>query len=317
MRNWAFSWMLLALLVVATGTNLFLYHNQTKSIDDVLGRLAVIEQESGTSGQKFEEILTFIDNLDNKLSGFEKEFELVKTHVDGVDSIEQDLSQLNEDFGEMSLRLQSIERQLSDVYPQQTMSATSVIEAVEPYVVYIEATYFGYRVSGSGVVVTSSGYVLTNYHVVEGMKNISVTFSSGEAAAASVIMSDAGRDIALLKPVLERQDFPYARLGNSGDVLPGSDVLAIGYPYPLGDVVPGRASVTRGIVSAIRKIDGYNYIQTDTAINPGNSGGPLVNFAGEVVGINVAKYVDVDIEGIGLAIPIDEIKEIIIQYAGQ
>lgn len=316
MRNRAFSWVLLALLVAATGANLFLYHNQTKSIDDVLSRLAVIEQESGTSGQKFEEILTFIDNLDNKLSGFEKEFELVKTHVGGVGSIEQGLSQLNEDFGAMSLRLQSIEQQLSDVYPQQ-MSATSIIEAVEPYVVYIEAAYFGYRVSGSGVVVTSSGYVLTNYHVVEGMKNISVTFSSGEAAAASVIMSDAGRDIALLKPVLERQDFPYARLGNSGDVLPGSDVLAIGYPYPLGDVVPGRASVTRGIVSAIRKIDGYNYIQTDTAINPGNSGGPLVNFAGEVVGINVAKYVDVDIEGIGLAIPIDEIKEIIIQYAGQ
>ena len=128
MRNRAFSWVLLALLVAATGANLFLYHNQTKSIDDVLGRLAVIEQESGVAGQKFEEILTFIDDLDNKLSGFEKEFELVKTHVGGVGSIEQGLSQLNEDFGAMSLRLQSIEQQLSDVYPQQTMSATSIID---------------------------------------------------------------------------------------------------------------------------------------------------------------------------------------------
>ncbi|MFA7179473.1 MAG: trypsin-like peptidase domain-containing protein, partial [Dehalococcoidales bacterium] len=73
---------------------------------------------------------------------------------------------------------------------------------------------------------------------------------------------------------------------------------------------------TRGIVSAIRKIDGFTYVQTDTAINPGNSGGALVNFSGELIGINVAKYVDVDIEGIGLAIPVSEVKSKISEYAG-
>ena len=173
--------------------------------------------------------------------------------------------------------------------------------------------------SGSGVVISPDGYVLTNYHVVENALEIIVTLPGGEEYEASVIGSDGTTDVALLQ--LEGKIFPYAVLGDSDDLIIGEWVVAIGNPYGLFDV-NDQPTATAGIISAVNMNFGQqksgqifeNMIQTDAAINPGNSGGPLVNSSGEVVGINTFIFTGSNISqgsiGIGFAIPINKAKEI-------
>ena len=173
--------------------------------------------------------------------------------------------------------------------------------------------------SGSGVVISPDGYVLTNYHVVENALEIIVTLPGGEEYEASVIGSDGTTDVALLQ--LEGKKFPYAVLGDSDDLIIGEWVVAIGNPYGLFDV-NDQPTATAGIISAVNMNFGQqksgqifeNMIQTDAAINPGNSGGPLVNSFGEVVGINTFIFTGSNISqgsiGIGFAIPINKAKEI-------
>ncbi len=174
---------------------------------------------------------------------------------------------------------------------------------VEPTVVRIE-TATG---SGSGVIISNSGYVLTNNHVVAQGSLAKITLKSGDTFDAIVLARDEKRDLAILAIIGNRTSYPAATLGSSADVSTGEEVVAIGYALGL----KGQATLSKGIVSAKRSIDDLNYIQTDAAINPGNSGGPLFNFEGKVVGINTAKYVGGGVESIGLAIPIDEAKSFI------
>ena len=145
--------------------------------------------------------------------------------------------------------------------------------------------------SGSGVVVSPDGYVITNFHVVENALEIIITLPGGEEYEAVVIGTDSMTDLALLK--LEGGNFPFATLGNSDELIIGEWVVALGNPYGLFDV-NDQPTATAGIISAVNMDFGQqksgqvfqNMIQTDAAINPGNSGGPLVNSRGEVVGIN-------------------------------
>ncbi len=154
--------------------------------------------------------------------------------------------------------------------------------------------------SGSGFVVDSAGYILTNEHVIDGAGRLTVVFDDGTRSTPSVIASDAARDIALLKVDATRQltALPFAT-----EVREGDEVIALGYPLDLDD----RMTVTRGIVSAFRTFGGVAYVQTDAATNPGNSGGPLLNLRGEVVGMNttVRREIqdrDFSAQGIGFAI---------------
>jgi 2-alkenal reductase len=196
-------------------------------------------------------------------------------------------------------------------------TVTQVVEKVQPAVVTVvgttpgEMTFFGYSgdstVSGSGVIITQDGYILTNNHVVEDTDELTVILSDGTELSARVVNTDSFADLAVLKVA---GDLPgVAVLGNSDNLKPGETVIAIG--SPLGDF---RNTVTVGVVSATgRSLDtgnGYemeNLIQTDAAINSGNSGGPLVNLAGEVVGINSAvvrgSSSSAIAEGLGFAIP--------------
>jgi S1-C subfamily serine protease len=156
--------------------------------------------------------------------------------------------------------------------------------------------------------------MLTNAHVLQGARTIEVILMNGTTYAATVIASDAGRDLAIVEVISNRTDFPEAVLGLSTNITVGEGVVAIG--YPLWPELEGQATFTKGIVSAIRNIDLYSgistkYIQTDTAINLGNSGGPLVNLTGEVIGINtwtIRLYGGEIWEGLGFAIPIDDAK---------
>lgn len=163
---------------------------------------------------------------------------------------------------------------------------------------------------GSGVIFDSNGYIATNYHVVEGAQDITVSFTDGRTMSGKVLGSDPATDLAVVK--VDASDLPTAVLGNSDSLMVGEPAIAIGNPLGL----EFRGSVTVGVISALnRTIDvgdrRYKLIQTDAAINPGNSGGALVNADGQVVGINSAKISAAGVEGMGFSIPINSARPIL------
>ncbi|UCH52225.1 MAG: Do family serine endopeptidase [Pseudomonadota bacterium] len=162
---------------------------------------------------------------------------------------------------------------------------------------------------GSGVIVSDTGYILTNHHVIDGADAIQVALRDGRTAEARVVGSDAESDIAVLKVDLAK--LPVITLGQSEGLRIGDVVLAIGNPFGVGQ------TVTMGIVSATGRshlgINTFeNFIQTDAAINPGNSGGALVNARGELVGVNTAIFSKSGgYQGIGFAIPTSMAKTVL------
>ncbi len=196
---------------------------------------------------------------------------------------------------------------------------TKAVAQVGPAVVTVvgtipgQMTFFGptgdQTVSGSGFFISQDGYILTNNHVVEGVKEVNIVLSDGSQEKATIVGTDVYADLAVLKTNVAAP--AVAALGNSDVLNPGELVIAIG--SPLGDF---KNTVTAGVVSATgRAIDtgqGYQIeglIQTDAAINQGNSGGPLVNLAGEVIGINTLMVRNSGsgaiAEGLGFAIPVN------------
>ena len=187
-------------------------------------------------------------------------------------------------------------------------SIVSVIANVQQAIVRVDVTLASGGASGSGSIIDKRGYVLTNYHVIDGAKTIRVTVMNIGVFDGTVVAGDQNRDVALVKINSTRTDFQTVTLGNMSDVQVGAEVFAIG--FPLGTEFAGPATVTHGIISAQRVLsDGFNYIQTDAVINPGNSGGCLFITNGSMIGIPSAGIVPPgeDIEGIGLAVPINDI----------
>jgi serine protease Do len=191
----------------------------------------------------------------------------------------------------------------AQVYAMNAASVVAVNVSVKDY--YGEGTS-----AGSGFILTEDGYVVTNYHVVEGGTAVSITLVNGETLDAKVVGYDATNDIAVLKT--EAQGLPAVALGSSAAMNVGDMVVAIG--NPLGEL---NSTQTVGFICGKdREITTggtiINMLQTDAAINPGNSGGPLFNMAGQVIGITTAKYSGAtssgaSIEGIGFAIPIADV----------
>lgn len=173
--------------------------------------------------------------------------------------------------------------------------------------------------SGSGFIVSEDGYILTNAHVVSGADAVDVLFSDGERIRAQVVGADVATDIAVLK--VDGSNYPTLPIGDSRALRVGEYVIAIGNPLSSYELY---GTVTFGIISATAReinIDGFvnTYLQTDAAINFGNSGGPLINMAGQVIGMNTAKSVTagydsrgnaISAEGIGFALPIQNVIEI-------
>lgn len=157
---------------------------------------------------------------------------------------------------------------------------------------------------GTGVIIDSRGYILTNHHVIDGVRQIQVTLEDSKQYIAQVIAYDVGVDLAVIK-IDSTRPLTTVPLGTSSDLMPGETVIAVGNAYGY------EHTVTRGIVSALHRsvqvTDAQSYddlIQTDASINPGNSGGPLLNIDGDLIGINVA--VRAGAQGIGFAIPADK-----------
>ena len=198
---------------------------------------------------------------------------------------------------------------MSEVYASNVNSVVSIN-------VSATTNYFGQTVetaaSGTGFFITQDGYILTNHHVISDASSVKVTLYNGETYDATVIGSDEDYDIAVLK--IDVTGATPVVLGDSSKVAIGESVAAVG--NPLGELT---FSMSEGIVSCVNRavnVDGtpFNMIQVDCSINPGNSGGPLMNLYGEVVGIVSAKYStysSTTVEGLGFAIPIDDVKSII------
>ena len=200
----------------------------------------------------------------------------------------------------------------SEVYAQNVNSTVGITTS-------ITTNYFGYQTTsaaaGSGFILTQDGYILTNYHVVEGSNSIKVTTYAGTSYDAQLIGYDESNDIAVLK--IDASDLTPVVLGDSDTLNVGDTVVAIG--NPLGELT---FSLTTGVVSALDRPvtlstgTTMNLIQTDCAINSGNSGGALFNLYGEVIGITNAKYSssgsssEASIDNIGFAIPIDQVRSI-------
>ncbi len=275
----------LSLLIVLSGAGSFMIWQQGQDLDDTLSQVAAL------SGQ--------VASIVSSVSSFSSDMSTLQS---GLENIRDDVTSLEEIIGGL----------------ETTGSAMlDVVALLRPSVVYveIETGHFGIG-SGSGVVLTEDGYVMTNYHVIDGNTSIEVTLSGGNSYSAAVIGGDPELDLAILKLDSSRNDFPSAVLGDYEDITIGEGVIALGFPFPsdLGQ----ELSVSSGIVSSLKFINtSYvtgEYIQTDAAINSGNSGGPLVNLRGEVIGIN--SWIFTSGEGLGFAIPVNNMKEFIANTIG-
>jgi putative serine protease PepD len=193
----------------------------------------------------------------------------------------------------------------------QTGSLADVVATVSPSVVQINVTARGGSGTGSGVIIDDSGTILTNAHVVSGASSIQVLLANGRTVDARLVGADTANDIAVVQ--VDAGTLTAASLATDSTLRVGDTVLAFGSPLGLD------GSVTAGIVSSLdRQVQGRSsnldgMIQTDAAINPGNSGGPLVNSAGQVVGINTAIATTSEAGGnigVGFAIPIADAMQI-------
>ena len=222
---------------------------------------------------------------------------------------------------------QATEVALKQVDGKTEMSDAEVYAATVNSTVSINSTsttnFYGHQVqsasAGSGFILTADGYIVTNHHVIDGASTVKVTLYNGDTYDAAIIGSDEDYDIAVLK--IDASGLQPVTVGDSDKLNVGDHVLAIG--NPLGELT---FSMSGGMVSCVNRainVSGtpFNMIQTDASINPGNSGGPLLNSYGEVVGIVSAKYSsdssEESVEGLGFAIPINDVKNIIsdlIQY---
>ena len=203
----------------------------------------------------------------------------------------------------------------------EALSATEAYNKVAPAAVVVSTKsvtqgYFMHTQEvegiGSGFIINEEGYILTNYHVVKGAQEISVTLSNDVTTTAQIVNYDENQDVAMIKITDESVEIPATvELGDSDSLQPGEEVIAIGTPLS----TELSSTVTKGIISATSRSVAVesgvtmNLIQTDAAINAGNSGGPLVNTKGEVVGINSSKISGEAVEGIGFSIPINDIKD--------
>lgn len=220
--------------------------------------------------------------------------------------------------GGSTIMYSSVIRQVSNASnADESLSVQQVADLVSDSVVEIttETVSTGSMMSqyitegaGSGVIITSDGYIVTNNHVIEDASRITVTLKSGESYEASIIGTDEKTDLAVLK--IDAEDLTAAIFGDSSAVNVGDTAIVIG--NPLGQL---GGSVTTGIISALDRQITINdevmtLMQTDAAVNPGNSGGGMFNSYGELIGIVNAKSSGTDVEGLGFAIPSNIVKSV-------
>ena len=234
---------------------------------------------------------------------------MTESHDAQIKELQEQISRMNTAPGGVSIPTDGSAMTPAQLYASQVNSVVAISTT-------IQSGRSSGQSSGSGFILTEDGYVITNYHVVEGATEIQVITHDGTEYDAELVGKDSSNDLAVLK--IEATGLPAATLGSSKNLVIGDMVVAIG--NPLGELA---STQTVGYVSGIDRevstsgsITTISMIQTDAAINPGNSGGPLFNMYGQVIGITTAKYSGTtgsgaSIEGIGFAIPIDDVEPLI------
>lgn len=200
------------------------------------------------------------------------------------------------------------------------LSTEEIVKKVSPAVVTVQVSTGGtngYNSTtqqgvGTGFIVSKNGNIVTNYHVIEGATNITIAFNNGKEVSAKIIATNEKEDLAILD-VDDNVELPgIATLAQNNNLNAGQEIITIG--NPLGKEFSG--TVTKGIISSTSRTVSMNggakeFIQIDAAINPGNSGGPLINLKGEIIGVNTAKKSGENIEGMGFAIKIEKVREML------
>ena len=272
----------------------------------LLGNIEILSGNITTLQGTFSNLQGGLATLQNSVNGVQTGLNTVQGNVSGlqgkVTDVQSQIAGLQTGLSKANSDLAAIQASAN-----QTLSQASLVKLIEPVVVRVDIFFSTFMVTGTGIIISNNGYVLTANHVVENTTASNVTLSDGRRFTATVAGRDENRDIAILKISSTRTDFPAAVLGLSANESAGESVMASGFALGLD----GPTTYTMGILSAFRLYDGLNYIQTDTPINGGNSGGPLFNMKGQVIGVNDAKLIGTNVENIGLAIPIDECKTLI------
>ena len=203
--------------------------------------------------------------------------------------------------------------EIQDIPQDEGESASTIYPQVVPSIVCVISEVNGASGTGSGIIASEDGYIITNAHVINNSKDTNVTVQLNDQTkySAVIVGFDKITDLAVLK--IDAEGLTPAVFGNSDQLKVGDAVLAVGSPYK----VDYASSMTQGIISGLDRVVDYSdasnmtYIQTDAAISPGNSGGALVNMHGQVIGINSSKISGVAYEGVNFAIPISKAKNIL------
>ncbi|MBI2564618.1 trypsin-like peptidase domain-containing protein [Candidatus Woesearchaeota archaeon] len=241
-----------------------------------------------------------VEELQTKSSELKKELnsqvQVIQGTIETVKEQNEQLAQLSSQLKQVEIssvsKISDLQKQLANLDISEDFS--NIIAQVLPSVVSIRA---GSNV-GSGAIIKSNGYVITNKHVIEGQNSITVKTFDQQTFTASLVSSANQIDLALLK--INATSLPALTFANSDNIQVGEKAVALGSPLGL------EFTVTEGIISSLnRVINGVKYVQTDVPINPGNSGGPLVNKLGQIIGINTMKLSGY--EGIGFAISSNEV----------
>ncbi len=210
----------------------------------------------------------------------------------------------------VSVSLKNNDELIPEVLKNVSPSVVGVVGNLKETSEYKSGQYSEDIVHGTGVIIKSTGEILTNAHVVKDMDRIVIVLSDGNGYEAKLKCMDEETDLAVVK--INKTGLLAATFGNEDDIVIGKTVIAIGTPVSISL----RNSATIGIISGINRgvNSQYRLIQTDAAINPGNSGGPLVNLKGNVIGINSNKFSGIGVEGLGFSIPLNTIKYVLKQF---
>jgi len=270
------------------------YNKQISALNQELNKL---NQELDMTKEEYQDLFEDKQKEIDKLS-----LKIIETNQKIEDTNEQYTAQFQEIKDTTDIyesQIGKLNQQLSDLVVESE-SFSKIISEVIDSVVSIN-TNIG---QGSGAIFSSNGYVVTNYHVIQGVRRASVMTYDGDIYSISLVGYDKTNDLAILK-IISNETFDYFEFGNSDILKVGQKVVALGNPAGLS------FTATEGIISSASRIadDGLDYIQTDVTLNPGNSGGPLINSQGQIIGI--ANFKVAGYEGLGFAIPSNRVEEVI------
>lgn len=210
--------------------------------------------------------------------------------------------------GQLVVKGDGTEMTPSEIYEKYVSAVVGIVTEGTTTNVFGQPS--SYAASGTGFVVSTDGYIITNCHVIDGGSKFTVSFEDGRTFDAKLIGSDAANDVALLK--IDAAGLQTVVIGDSDEIRVGEDICAIG--NPLGELT---FSLTKGVVSALNRVittddDEANFMfQIDASVNSGNSGGPVFNSRGQVIGVVTAKYSSSGVEGLGFALPINDVARIV------